>query len=100
MVVILSLWHSPTPPHSTGLAGSNDIENAKIWGAIDAASDLWEKMVQAHFEKDEKRKVILVEGWGQWAGSVTRCICATYYTYRVLMSAEYATVVPFCSRRR
>ena len=56
--------------HSTGLAGSNDIENAKIWGAIDAANDLWEKMVRANFEKDEKRKVMLVEGWGRWAGSV------------------------------
>jgi len=39
-----------------GLAGSNDIENAQIWGVIDEINDLFESIAKCHFEKDETRK--------------------------------------------
>ena len=42
----------------TGLAGSNDIENAQIWGLVDETTDLLEKAYKSqYFEKDEAKKV-------------------------------------------
>ena len=41
----------------TGLAGSNDIENAQIWGLVDETTDLLEKAFKSFFEKDEAKKV-------------------------------------------
>ena len=56
--------HTHTHAHShthtlmiTGLAGSNDIENAQIWGLVDETTDLLEKAFKSFFEKDEAKKV-------------------------------------------
>ena len=40
-----------------GMAGSSDVENAVIWGAVDSAHDLSEEMIRIFLEKDEERKV-------------------------------------------
>ena len=52
--------HMHTHTHTlmiTGLAGSNDIENAQIWGLVDETTDLLEKAFKSFFEKDEAKKV-------------------------------------------
>ena len=47
-------------PHThTGLAGSNDIENAQIWGFVDETTDLLTKVYKPFFEKDEAKKVYI-----------------------------------------
>ena len=54
--------HTPihTCPHThIGLAGSNDIENAQIWGFVDETSDMLEKAYKPLFEKDEAKKVYI-----------------------------------------
>ena len=43
----------------TGLAGSNDIENAQIWGFVDETTDLLQKVYRPFFEKDEAKKVYI-----------------------------------------
>jgi len=54
----LHTQHTHTHTHTyTELAGSNDIENAQIWGVVDEINSLFESMARCHFEKDETRKV-------------------------------------------
>ena len=48
-----------------GLAGSNDFENAEIASIIDAGGDLSQKLLTAHFEKDETRKAELKKEMGE-----------------------------------
>ena len=41
----------------SGLAGSNDLENAEIWGIIDSVNDKFKELEKIYYEKDEARKV-------------------------------------------
>ena len=55
---VMHAAHTHTHTHThTGLAGSNDIENAQMWGTVDEIKDFGESMVRCHFEKDETKKV-------------------------------------------
>lgn len=40
-----------------GLAGGNELENAEIFGLIDATEDLWMKLIIYFYETDETKKV-------------------------------------------
>ena len=44
----------------TWLAGSNDVENAQIWGVVDEMSGLLKKVHKLLFEKGEANKVVCV----------------------------------------
>lgn len=41
----------------TGMAGKGDFENAEIFALVDVVEDLWLKIFNFFWEKDEKRKV-------------------------------------------
>ena len=47
---------SPSIPLS-GLAGSNDLENAELWGIIDSVNDKMNDLAKVFTEKDETKKV-------------------------------------------
>ena len=56
--------HTHTQTHTSipGLAGSNDKDNAELFSLVDTTADAWFKIYAAVFyEKDEKRKVSLIE---------------------------------------
>lgn len=40
-----------------GLAGSSDLENVAIFSLVEVMEDLWVKMGNIFWEKDEERKV-------------------------------------------
>lgn len=41
----------------SGLAGNNDVENAEIFGVIDATEDIWAKLIAYFYETNEDAKV-------------------------------------------
>lgn len=46
--------------HYIGLAGTNDIENAELYGIIDATETLWLQIIAYFYESDEATKVYVV----------------------------------------
>ena len=41
----------------SGLAGSNDLENAEVFSLVEVVEDLWVRVAQFFFNTDEQKKV-------------------------------------------